>query len=148
MKAYSIGKLSEWTGCNIETIRYYERISLLPDPPRSDGGHRLYSDEHLKRLTFIRRSRQLGFTIQEVRGLLRLVDGGHYTCAEVKTLTLEHVVEVRRKITDLRKLERVLKVMVSQCEGGQIPECPIVDTLFDPTRSSMEPASNHDQRLR
>ena len=130
MKPLTIGALSRQTRCNIETIRYYERIGLLPAPPRSDGGHRLYGQNHLKRLTFVRRSRELGFKLQEVRGLLQLVDGGDYTCAEVKALTLDHVVEVRRKIADLRKMERVLKDMASQCENEQIPSCPIIDALF------------------
>ena len=86
-----IGSLSKETCCNIETIRYYEREGLLPNPPRTEGGHRMYDDEHLKRLTFIRRSRELGFTLQDVRGLLKIVDGEHYTCAEVKTVTLDHL---------------------------------------------------------
>ena len=130
MKPFTIGALSKGTGCNIETIRYYERIGLMPKPPRSPGGHRLYEEDHLRRLTFIRRSRELGFTLEEVRGLLRLVDGGSYTCAEVKTLTLDHAAEVRRKVADLRKLERVLKEMAAECDGGEIPECPIIDTLY------------------
>ena len=133
MEPLTIGALSKQTGCNIETIRYYERIGLLPAPPRSDGGHRIYGQDHLKRLTFARRSRELGFTLQEVRGLLRLVDGGDYTCAEVKALTLDHVAEVRRKIADLRKMERVLRGMAAQCEGELVPECPIIDALFEPT---------------
>ena len=133
MKPLTIGALSKQTGCNIETIRYYERIGLLPAPPRSEGGHRLYGQDHLKRLTFVRRSRELGFTLQEVRGLLRLVGGGNYTCAEVRTLTLDHAAEVQRKIADLRKMERVLKGMAAQCEGDFVPECPIVDALFEPT---------------
>ncbi len=130
MKPFTIGVLSKGTGCNIETIRYYERIRLMPKPPRSPGGHRLYEDDHLRRLTFIRRSRELGFTLEEVRGLLRLVDGGSYTCAEVKTLTLDHAAEVRRKVADLRKLERVLREMAAECAGGEVPECPIIDTLY------------------
>ena len=130
MKPFTIGVLSKGTGCNIETIRYYERIRLMPKPPRSPGGHRLYEDDHLRRLTFIRRSRELGFTLEEVRGLLRLVDGGSYTCAEVKTLTLDHAAEVRRKVADLRKLERVLREMAAECEGGEVPECPIIDALY------------------
>ncbi len=130
MKPFPIGALSKGTGCHFESIRYYERIGLMPKPPRSPGGHRLYEDDHLRRLTFIRRSRELGFTLEEVRGLLRLVDGGSYTCAEVKTLTLDHAAEVRRKVADLRKLERVLKEMAAECDGGEIPECPIIDTLF------------------
>ncbi|MDH3920601.1 MAG: MerR family transcriptional regulator, partial [Rhodospirillales bacterium] len=87
----TIGALSKNTGCNIETIRYYERIGLLPAPPRSAGGHRLYGEVLLKRLTFIRRGRELGFTLDDIRGLLGLVDGGAYTCAEVKALTLDHL---------------------------------------------------------
>ena len=130
MKPFTIGALSKGTGCHIETIRYYERIGLLPKPPRSPGGHRLYEDDHLRRLTFIRRSRELGFTLEEVRGLLRLVDGGSYTCAEVKALTLDHAAEVRRKVADLRKLERVLKEMAAECDGGEVPQCPIIDTLY------------------
>ena len=130
MKPFTIGALSKGTGCHIETIRYYERIGLMPKPPRSPGGHRLYEEDHLRRLTFIRRSRELGFTLEEVRGLLRLVDGGSYTCAEVKALTLDHAAEVRRKVADLRKLERVLKEMAAECDGGEVPECPIIDTLY------------------
>ena len=126
----TIGPLSKQTGCNIETIRYYERIGIMPPPPRTEGGHRLYREEHLKRLTFIRRSRELGFTLEDVRNLLSLVDGDDFTCDEVKTMTLEHAGDVRRKIADLRKMERVLKDMVSQCDRGDVPDCPVIDALF------------------
>ncbi len=130
----TIGALSKHTGCNIETVRYYERIGIMPAPARTEGGHRLYSSDHLKRLFFIRRSRELGFSLEEIRGLLRLVDGGDYTCGEVRDLTLQHADEVRRKIADLKRMERVLKGIASQCEGGQIPECPVVDALFGDKR--------------
>ena len=126
----TIGPLSEKTGCHIETIRYYERIGIMPSPPRTEGGHRVYREEHLKRLTFIRRSRELGFTLEEIRNLLLLVDGDDFTCAEVKTMTLEHADDVHRKIADLKKLERVLKDMVSQCDRGDVPDCPVIDALF------------------
>ena len=126
----TIGPLSRQTGCHIETIRYYERIGIMPPPPRTEGGHRLYREEHLKRLTFIRRSRELGFTLEDVRNLLSLVDGDDFTCDEVKTMTLEHAGDVRRKIADLRKMERVLKDMVSQCDRGDVPDCPVIDALF------------------
>ena len=126
----TIGPLSEKTGCNIETIRYYERIGIMPKPPRTEGGHRVYREEHLKRLTFIRRSRELGFTLDQVRNLLLLVDGDDFTCDEVKTMTLEHAGDVHRKIADLKKLERVLKDMVSQCNRGDVPDCPVIDALF------------------
>ncbi len=144
MTPFTIGSLSKGTGCKIETIRYYERIGLLPKPPRSQGGHRLYEEEHLKRLTFIRRSRELGFTLHEVRGLLRLVDGGEYSCAEVKALTLDHVAELRRKLADLRKVKRVLEEMAAECDGGEVPECPIIDALYrksSPTAPPRPPLS-------
>ncbi len=130
MTPFTIGSLSRDTGCNIETIRYYERIGLMPKPPRSKGGHRLYEKDHLKRLSFIRRSRDLGFTLEEVRGLLRMIDGHDYTCDEVKVLTLNHLHEVQQKIADLRRLERVLKTMAAECEGGNVPDCPIIDALY------------------
>jgi MerR family transcriptional regulator, mercuric resistance operon regulatory protein len=126
------GELAAATGCNLETIRYYEQIGLLPPPPRSQGGHRLYGDDLRKRLGFIRRSRDLGFTLEETRGLLRLVDGGNYTCAQVEALAREHVQEIQRKISDLRKLKRALEEMASQCSGDTLPSCPIIDALFEP----------------
>lgn len=131
MKPITIGGLSKQTGVNIETIRYYERIGVLPGPPRTSGGHRLYGEDHLKRLTFVRRSRELGFPLEEIRGLLRMVDGDDYSCDEVKDLTLDHLAEIRSKIADLKKLEKVLKDMASQCEGGNVPDCPIIDALFE-----------------
>ena len=134
----SIGAMSKRTGCKIETIRYYERIGVMPAPARTEGGHRLYGRDHLKRLTFIRRSRELGFGLKEVRELLSLVDGGGSTCAEVEALTLEHLGEVRRKLADLERMERVLREMASRCEGGEIPECPIIEALF---RAGVGPAS-------
>ena len=99
------GALAARTGCNIETIRYYEKIGLLPPPPRSAGGHRLYGRDLVKRLNFVRRSRDLGFTLEEIRELLRLVDGGTYTCGEVEQLARDHVRDIRHKIADLRRLQ-------------------------------------------
>ena len=127
------GELAQQSGCNIETVRFYEKQGLLPAPPRTAGGHRDYDREHLKRLTFIRRSRELGFTLDQVRGLLELVDGGEWTCAEVKAMTVEHSADVRRKIADLEKLAQVLDDMAAQCDGGDLPECPIIDALLEST---------------
>ena len=123
------GELAKRTGCNIETIRYYERIGLLPDPPRSENGFRSYEERHLTRLTFIRRARELGFTLEEVQNLLRLVDGGHYTCAQVQELALRHADEIQRKINDLHRMHRALKEMSAQCSGEEVPTCPIVEIL-------------------
>lgn len=126
------GRLATRTGCNSETIRYYEKIGLLPPPPRSAGRHRLYGPDLVRRLGFVRRGRDLGFTIEEIRNLLQLVDGGAYTCAEVEALARHHIRGIRRKITDLERLERVFATMAAQCSGGAVPDCPIIDALFDP----------------
>jgi len=126
----SRGSLSTETGVNIETIRYYEKIKLMPEPVRSPGGHRVYDQSHVRRLSFIRRSRELGFTLQEIRELLDVVDGGNYTCAEVRDLTTAHVSAVTRKIHDLRKIRRTLRTMASKCDGGLVPDCPIIDELY------------------
>jgi MerR family mercuric resistance operon transcriptional regulator len=131
---FPIGTLSGKSGVNIETIRYYEKIGAMPKPARSTGGYRLYTDEHLKRLTFIRRGRELGFTLDELRGLLRLVDGHNYNCAEVRAMTVDHVAAIRRKIADLRRLERVMTDISSRCSGKRVPDCPIIDALFQPGR--------------
>jgi MerR family mercuric resistance operon transcriptional regulator len=127
----SIGKLAEQSGVNIETIRYYEKVGVMPAPDRTAGGYRVYGPSHAKRLSFVRRGRELGFSLDELRGLLRLVDGHNYTCAEVRALTLDHVAEIRRKIRDLRRLERVMANMAARCVGSRVPECPIIDALFE-----------------
>ncbi len=126
----SIGGLSKRTGVHLETVRYYENIGIMPEPPRSAAGHRRYDHEHLKRLTFVKRSRELGFTLKEVRALLDLVDGGDYTCGEVHSLTLQHLHDVRDKIADLQRLEVALAEMSDECARGTIPECPVIETLF------------------
>ena len=126
----SRGALARSSGVNGETIRYYEKIGLMPHPIRSSGGHRIYDESHLKRLSFIRRTRELGFTLKETRALLELVDGGEYTCAEVRDRTVVHLNDVAQKIRDLQKMQRTLDTMVSKCDGGLVPECPIVDQLF------------------
>jgi MerR family mercuric resistance operon transcriptional regulator len=125
------GALAALSGCNVETIRYYEQIGLLPAPPRSHGGHRLYGHDLVKRLNFVRRARELGFTLEEIRRLLRLVDGGNYTCAQIETMALEHARDIRQKIAHLNKLKSALETMASQCTGGEVPGCPIIDELFD-----------------
>ena len=129
-KPLTRGGLAARTSCNIETIRYYERVGLLPPPPRSAGGHRLYGEGLIRRLNFVRRSRDLGFSIEEIRELLHLVDGGTYTCGEVEQQARDHIRDIRRKIADLRKLEGVFETMAAQCSGNAVPDCPIIDALF------------------
>ncbi|GAB4344520.1 MAG: helix-turn-helix domain-containing protein [Gammaproteobacteria bacterium] len=125
----TIGPLSRCTGVHIETIRYYERIGLLKKPPRTPGGHRLYPDEARRRLHFIRRARELGFTLEQVRGLLRMVDGGHYSCSEIYELAQGHLREVREKIEALTRLEQVLGEVAARCSRDELPDCPIVEAL-------------------
>ena len=126
----SRGSLAAKTGVNSETIRYYEKIDLIPSPSRSAGGHRVYGQSDLKRLSFIRRSRELGFTLREIRDLLELVDGDRFTCAQIRDRTTSHLADVSEKIQDLRKIQSTLRAMVSKCEGGSVPHCPIVDELY------------------
>ena len=123
------GELSKKTGVHIETIRFYENIGIMPDPPRTQGGHRVYSDNLASRLTFIARSKELGFSLDETKALLSLIDEQAITCSEVKQITQSHIDEVRKKISDLKKIERVLKKMEAQCNGKKVPECPIIDAL-------------------
>lgn len=127
----TIGALSKRTGCNIETIRYYERIKLFPAPARSEGGHRNYGNGHLKRLGFIRRARDLGFTIEEIRALFRLVDERDQPCAEVREVAFKHLQDVQVKISALRSMERALKTMVVECGGSNKPDCPLLEALFN-----------------
>jgi len=131
---FTIGHLSRQTGCNIETIRYYEKVGLLPAPPRSVGGHRLYGSEHVRRLGFIRRGRQLGFSLDHIRALLDLADGEQLACGEVRAITFRHLRDVRDKIRDLKQLERTLTQISGACEGGIAPACPIIDALYRAAR--------------
>lgn len=124
------GELARQSGCNIETLRYYEKIHLMADPPRTAAGYRIYDEHHRRRLGFILRGRQLGFSIEELRGLLSLVDRGDYTCADVLDLTTGHLGKVQAKIADLRRLEDTLATIVAGCDGRDVPDCPVIDALF------------------
>lgn len=125
---FGIGELSRRTGANIETVRYYEKIGLLPPPPRSGGGHRLYPEEHLRRLIFIRRGRELGFSLDEIRNLLGMAEGGN-SCGDVQETALSHLKTIRRKVADLRRMERTLAETAARCRGGTAPDCPIIEAL-------------------
>lgn len=124
------GELARISGCNLETIRYYENIGLMPNPARTDSGHRLYSPDNQRRLRFVLRARELGFSIDEIRSLLSLVVLGTYTCGEIYDITQEHLISVSDKIADLQKLQLTLKNISKDCATGDEPECPIVDTLI------------------
>ncbi len=125
----AIGELSRLTGVNIETIRYYERIKMLPAPPRAANGRRVYGAMELRILVFIRRSRELGFSPGDIRALLRLGAPGTASCSEVKEIAGHHLEEIRSKLADLKKLERLLAKTVARCSGKKAPDCPVLDIL-------------------
>lgn len=125
----SRGILAKRSHVNAETIRYYEKISLLPEPERSEGGHRLYQDSDLQRLCFIRRCREIGFSLDEIRELLSLVDGQLVSCERVKEISDNHLLDIAAKIADLKKMQRTLNKLTASCSGGDVPECPIIEAL-------------------
>jgi MerR family mercuric resistance operon transcriptional regulator len=126
---FTIGDLSDLTGVNIETIRYYERIKMLPAPPRTEGGRRVYASTHFRILAFIRRSRELGFSLDEIRALIRLGGPDKASCRQVRQIAMHHLDDIRAKIADLRKMERLLSKTVAQCTGTTAPDCPVLDIL-------------------
>ena len=128
-RVFTIGEIAVASGVHLETIRYFERIGLLARPQRSSAGHRLFSAGHLGRLTFIRRAREMGFSQKEVRALLSLSDGELTSCGEVKALAENHLMAIRRRIRDLKRLERLLSSTAAQCTGGEAPKCPIIDAI-------------------
>ena len=125
----AIGELSKQSSVNIETIRYYERVKMLAPPPRTASGRRLYSSRDLRVLVFIRRSRELGFSLNQIRALLRLGGPEKATCREVREIAAHHLEDIRAKLGDLKKLERLLAKTVARCSGKTAPDCPVLDIL-------------------
>lgn len=142
MAPLTIGKLSKATDTAVETIRYYEKIGLLPQPPRTNGNYRSYGESELQRLSFIRRSRDLGFSIDQVRALLSLADEKHQSCAEVDALARRQLEMVERKITDLTALRDELYDLLDQCRRDTIASCRIIERLQpDAKRSRIKATS-------
>ena len=129
----TIGMLAAETGCSVPTIRYYEEIGLLPRASRRAGGHRVYRDADLQRLAFIRRCRDFGFSIEQVRELVTLQGSPQRDCAEARDLTQLHLKTVRGKLKQLHALERDLKALVTDCDaqciGGPASTCVILEDL-------------------
>lgn len=125
----TIGELSLLTGVNRETIRYYEKIRLLPSPPRTRSGRRLYGAPERRVLSFIRRARELGFTLEEIRALLKLGGPERGPCADVREIASRHLADIKTKRADLLRLERVLSQTISKCAKGRAPRCPILEVL-------------------
>ncbi|GBQ29850.1 helix-turn-helix domain-containing protein [Gluconacetobacter azotocaptans] len=128
-QTFSIGELGRRAGTKVETIRYYERSGLLPPPPRSSGNYRVYDQEHLRRLSFIRRARKLGFSLEQVRALLDMARHGDRPCDRIDAVVQEHVAEIERKIRDLQCLRHELSTLLGQCGRRKVEECRIVEAL-------------------
>lgn len=129
MARQSIGSLAKATGTKVETVRYYERIGLLPVPGRTKGNYRSYDTAHLGRLSFIRRARDLGFSLDQVRELLGLADQRDRSCEAVDVIARQHLAEVERKIADLTALRDELADVLGRCSRGTVAECRIIDAL-------------------
>tara|TARA_R110000787_G_scaffold72887_1_gene162499 strand:- start:1143 stop:1565 length:423 start_codon:yes stop_codon:yes gene_type:complete len=123
-------ELASRLGCNIETIRYYEKAGLIPPPARTESGHRLYSSEDQARLRFILRARELGFSVKDVRSLLGLSDKKP-SCAEVKSLAERHRADIRRRVKDLGQMDQRLSEIIEGCTGDETPDCALTNKLFE-----------------
>lgn len=126
-----IGELAAEAGANAETIRYYERIGLLPPPARTNSNYRDYGSEHVGRLRFVRQARGLGFDLSDIRSLLKLGSDPHQDCGEVDRLATVQLHAVERKIAQLEKLRAELNRMLTQCEGGRVGDCRIIQALSE-----------------
>jgi Cu(I)-responsive transcriptional regulator len=125
----TIGHLAKETGTKVETIRFYEKIGVLPQPERTAGNYRTYDISHLNRLSFIRRARELGFSLDQVRELLVLADDRSQSCAAIDAIANEHRRDVERKIADLQALKAELDSLIDQCSCGTVAECRIIESL-------------------
>ena len=123
----TIGKLATRAGVNLETVRYYERIGIMPAPDRTTGGHRDYTGAHVQKLTFIRRARELGFSIEDIRALIELAEPSPRSCGEVRVIAENHLAVVDAKISDLVRLQSVLREAVNRCAQGSTPLCPVIE---------------------
>lgn len=128
---YSIGKMAKVGNCKVQTIRYYEEIKLLPEPERSIGNQRIYTDTHLKRLGFIRHSRELGFSLDQIRNMLDLTDNPDHSCQSVDQIAKNHLADVESKILRLNDMKNELERMIKQCAGNQVGDCRIIEVLSD-----------------
>jgi MerR family mercuric resistance operon transcriptional regulator len=144
-RTLTIGRLATAAGVNLETVRYYERVGLMPSPDRTPGGHRSYAPEHRARLAFIRRARELGFSLNDIRTLLALAEPGRKSCAEVRAIASEHLHDVHAKIADLSRLAAVLDEAVIRCGDGDVPECPVIQVLGGAEKVASSPRDRPGQ---
>lgn len=129
MSSMTIGTLAKAAGVHVETVRYYQRRGLLDEPKRQPGSVRRYGDAAIKRLHFVRRAQELGFTLEEIRTLIQL--GETPNCRGARDLALRKLEVVNGRLADLRRMQVALQGLVSQCDAGRKRACPIVDSLSD-----------------
>lgn len=129
MENLTIGKLAKETGTNIETIRYYERRGLIPEPPRRESGYRVFSQKYVERILFIKRAQILGFTLNEISQLLAMADG-MADCKDIKKFAEDKVKDIESRIRDFKKIKKVLHDLVKRCpDKGKVSDCPIIESL-------------------
>jgi DNA-binding transcriptional MerR regulator len=129
--ALSIGDLAARAGTKVETIRYYEKVGILPAPARTAGNHRTYTQAHADRLAFIRHSRELGFPVDNIRTLLTIADDPARSCTAVDAIARDHLLEVQSRIARLQALEAELMRMVQECGQGRVANCRVIEVLAD-----------------
>lgn len=134
-----IGKVAQQIGCGIDTIRFYEKIGVLRRPRRTESGRRVYDAAGIARLTFVCRARELGFSLDKVRGLLGLAEESERPCDDVRLAAIRHRQDVRRKISDLRAIDVTLSALIRQCEAGGPAECPLIEALSHPKTAALLP---------
>lgn len=127
----TIGQLAEQSGCSVQIVRHYEKSGLLPAPPRTRGNQRRYGGDHLRRLQFIRHSRDLGFSLDEIREMAELADQPDQSCEAVDAIAKRHLQEVERRIEQLQALRKELKRMIGECGMGKVSQCRIIEALAD-----------------
>ncbi|WP_460001753.1 Hg(II)-responsive transcriptional regulator [Paradesulfitobacterium aromaticivorans] len=126
------GELAKNAGVNIDTIRYYEKLGLIPEQLRTKSGYRVFTPEMVERIRFIKRSQDLGFTLSEIKKLLTMAESGSYGCREVREFTSQKIKEIEQKIRDLQNIKNVLQDLSSKCcDEWAIEHCPIIESLQD-----------------
>lgn len=125
-----IGQVAKHAGVTVETIRFYESQALIPAPPRTESGYRLYTSETIRRVRFVQRAKELGFSLKDIHAFLTLRNGTGATCADVKAQALQKIAEIEEKIVDLTRIRRALSNLVEQCNAeADLSECPILEAL-------------------
>jgi MerR family mercuric resistance operon transcriptional regulator len=143
MRGLTTGQLAKTVGVNLETVRYYERIGLIAKPTRTSGGQRSYSSEDARHLAFVRRARELGFSIDDIRALLKLAAPGRQSCAEVQSIASAHLKNVRTKLSDLARLEKILSATIEKCSADVSPACPVLEMLDAATLLQLTKSQRH-----